>query len=668
VDTNRRIAQALASNDEEVRLQGLKELATGSVEDSLDLVFQAFGDSSWRVRKEAIDLFLRLPLSRELVGEIVELLHAEENAGLRNAAVEILTRMGRDAVPMLLDQIRCPDHDVRKFIVDILGDIADPQAIPALLKTLHDEDSNVRAAAAENLGKLKAEAAVADLLAAMRYPDVLFRFTILDALSRIGVPVSLDKLLPYREEKLLRKALVDCLGKVGDQTAATELVAALDDEMRNVRDAAVLALAALADRYPVEVKSALAGTASATADSLLDCLSEERPVALRSAAARILGWFGSIEAILPLLDLLQVEALQPYALSALIDIASQHPQAMIRDWAKVSGQRRAYLAYILGEAQCAGAVDLLRQGLSEDDRQIRQMSAHALGKLGSPEVLPDLTACLRQGDGGILEAVTQALISLGNQFAEATLSALKPLLAETEATCRMAAVTVLGRLAAPAATALLGMALKDPAAAVRRAAIKAFDGRPVDEHLNSILLALADEDAEVRRATVEVLGGSGVTEAGEALQLALRDEDFWVRSAAVRALGRLGGEGAVAEIAGMLKDPVGLVSIAALETLAALSPDQACAHLIEALDNHDEEVVSAALNLLSRCDSGDWLAAHADRLINHPFWAVRNHFVRYAVETMGLEARPLLEARLKLEPEDLVKQQILDLLEDITPR
>ncbi|MCF6239325.1 MAG: HEAT repeat domain-containing protein, partial [Candidatus Marinimicrobia bacterium] len=98
------ISDALNSHDEEVRLQGLRDLAAAESIDGLDLIFAAFGDVSWRVRKESIALFLTLPVSRELIGEIIELLHAEENAGLRNAAVEILSRMGQDAVPMLMDQ------------------------------------------------------------------------------------------------------------------------------------------------------------------------------------------------------------------------------------------------------------------------------------------------------------------------------------------------------------------------------------------------------------------------------------------------------------------------------------------------------------------------------------------------------------------------------------
>ncbi|MDH3455032.1 MAG: HEAT repeat domain-containing protein, partial [Desulfuromonadales bacterium] len=62
METIDQIAEALNSPDEEVRLQGLRDLGAGDALAGLDLIFKAFGDSSWRVRKESISLFLRMPI------------------------------------------------------------------------------------------------------------------------------------------------------------------------------------------------------------------------------------------------------------------------------------------------------------------------------------------------------------------------------------------------------------------------------------------------------------------------------------------------------------------------------------------------------------------------------------------------------------------------------
>lgn len=660
------ITEALKSPDEEIRLQGLRDLACCDGDEGLDLIFKAFGDDSWRVRKESIELYLKRPVSRELIGEIIELLHAEENAGLRNAAVEILTRMGRDSVPMLLGQARCPDPDVRKFIIDILGDIADLQAVPVLIAGLDDEDSNVRAAAAENLGKMKAAEAVPNLLLAMHHQDLLLQFTILDALSRIASPVSLSDLLPYKDEKLLRKALVDCLGKAGDVTAVGELVAALTDSMRNVREAAILALVAIHSRHPEEVVQQLSrcekGPAAVAVAGYLD---DEFNEPLKRSTVRVLGWLGAADSVVPLLKMLDYESLQQEALAALVDIGCGNPEALLTTWPVVEGNQRAYLAYVMGEAGCSESLPLLKDGLLDTDTQITRMSAYALGKIGAVEMLPNLVDCLRSDSTEVQDASNEALITLGNRFPEETFAALEPLLADSDPTQRMFAVMVLRELDNPAVLDTLGMALKDSAVEVRRAAVKVFERFEVSEHISSLLLSLTDEDAEVRRTVIEILGNCNNEEALDGLQLALQDDDAWVRASAVRGLGRIAGERSRALVEKTLVDPVGLVSIAALETLSAVAGEDAAVHMVKALDHADEEVVTAAMNLLTNYGPVDWIHTHAERLINHPFWIVRTQIARSAVEVLGQDARPLLEERLAIETEEVVRQQISDLLADL---
>ena len=87
--------------------------------------------------------------------------------------------------------------------------------------------------------------------------------------------------------------------------------------------------------------------------------------------------------------------------------------------------------------------------------------------------------------------------------------------------------------------------------------------------------------------------------------------------------------------------------------------------MIAALDHDDEDVVTAAMNLLSRTGSTDWVAAHAERLLDHPFWMVRAQIARSAVAALGAGAGPLLEKRLAVETEALVRQQLTELLDEL---
>ena len=255
-----------------------------------------------------------------------------------------------------------------------------------------------------------------------------------------------------------------------------------------------------------------------------------------------------------------------------------------------------------------------------------------------------------------------ALTALGDNYPDDTFAALQPLLNHTDAVQRELAVVVLRELDKADVLDALGLALKDSAAEVRRAAIRVFERHDITEHISTLLLTLTDEDAEVRRTVVDILANCDDESVLDGLQLALQDEDIWVRSAAVRGLGRIAGERSRDLIEQALSDPVGLVSIAALETLASLSDISAVPQMISALDHHDEEVVTAAMNLLTRHGSGDWVQTHAEKLINHSFWIVRAQIVRSAAEVIGAGARNLLERRLAIETEEVVRQQLVDTL------
>jgi HEAT repeat protein len=667
VEKFEQIRKALNSPDEEKRLQGVRDLAACGPVDGLDLLFEAFGDPSWRVRKESIEQFLRLPVRNEMIGAVIELLHAEENAGLRNAAVEILTRLGRQALPLLLEHIHSQDHDVRKFIIDILGDINAAEAVPTLIHALEDEDSNVRAAAAENLGKLKTAQAVPALLKAMHQPDLLLQFTILEALSRIASPLSLAELLPYKDEKLLRKALIDCLGKAGDATAIEELIKALTDPMGNVREAALLALVEIDARHPVPVRKQLAACEKGpVALTVARSLADENNRSVQLAAAKILGWLGTADAVAPLLDQVENESLQQDVISSLIEIGKVNPGAILGAWPSNYGNRRACLAYVLGEAQCPEGAPLLQQGLDDTDPQIVRMSAYALGNIGDAKVLPDLVTCLQSPSTEVQEAAKRALISLGQRFPKKTFTVMQPILSHGDSRLRMLAVVILRDLDDSAILDALSMAVKDASAEVRRAAIKVFERDKDQQHIGALLLSLTDEDADVRRSATEILANCDAEESFDGLQLALQDEDIWVRSTAVRGLGKLGDERCLKLVEKSISDPVGLVSIAALETLAEHLGAVATPHIIAALHHGDDDVVSAALNLLTRYGEDGWVKQYSDTLINHPFWAVRAQIARSAVEMLGVEVRPLLENRLVIETEEVVRQQLTALLDELS--
>lgn len=73
----------------------------------------------------------------------------------RYTAVEALTKIGKPAIPALIEVLRVGDWDLRGRTAEALGEIGDNTAVPALNEALKDKDKNVRQAAAKALEKLE---------------------------------------------------------------------------------------------------------------------------------------------------------------------------------------------------------------------------------------------------------------------------------------------------------------------------------------------------------------------------------------------------------------------------------------------------------------------------------------------------------------------------------
>ena len=108
----------LAVEDEEARRLIVHEQLGKPLDRCRELLFAALGDNSWRVRKEAVEVLVASRPGREDCAVLIELLRDEDNAGLRNAAVELLVRLGKRVVPTLMAHLHDPDHDLRKMVVD----------------------------------------------------------------------------------------------------------------------------------------------------------------------------------------------------------------------------------------------------------------------------------------------------------------------------------------------------------------------------------------------------------------------------------------------------------------------------------------------------------------------------------------------------------------------
>lgn len=649
------IRSALLSTDEEVRLNGLQSLYRYEGEERLDLVCVALGDGSWRIRKEAVNLFLALSQPLASAERIIALLYDEENAGVRNAAAEILTKLGSSVLPVLINAADSPDPDVRKFIIDILGDIGDRQATPLLLDLLqHDTETNVRAAAAENLGKIRDVSAVPAMVDALSSPDLLVQFSLLDALGRIGLSIPVSGLVALNDNKLLRKPLFDALGRIGDETAVALLVAGLQDPMRNVRETAILALQSLVSRCG---KNVLAGYLSSSAQEGIVSLLSSPTLQVQRAALAILGRHGDRERTPLLASYLDDDQLSDEVAAILISRGHDVVADLAGCWRGASDRKKAYLAYLFGAAGVESTADLLVAELQGADDFLRTILLRVLGQMGRIEDIATLAGYLEVPEDEVRQAAVDGLVKLAARYHSPVIDLVRRNFAHSDPLVRQAALQVLGRLGAAESEGALLMAMKDESSLVRRSAVYYLDGHN-PQHYPVLTLALTDEDGDVRRQAIESLATSADPSLLEPLFLVLKDEDAWVRATAIRALGRLGGVEALGAIRSGLHDPVGLVTIAAIETLAEENIPFAQGEIVARLDHHDDDVILVMLNYLAASSTLQWLVEWGGRLLGHRSVLIRQRMAELLGQHAVTEGKDLLAQRLLVEEEEVVRDTL----------
>jgi HEAT repeat protein len=658
------LTEQLGSPDEETRRLAVVGLAAYPLADVKEHLFTAMGDVSWRVRKEAVDALLAGVIDETAKETIVGMLAAHDNAGLRNSAVEALERLGALAIPTLSLHIQDDDHDVRKFVIDILGNIGDTAAVPLLINALDDPDPNVSAAAAENLGKIADPQAVPYLAEALAHNDLWLRFAVLEALSRIGKPVPMDAVAPLASENLLKKAVFDCLGAIGGGEAVSILVEGLKEKVKNAREAAAIALIKVRERLSADHSARLVDSklrelaGSPFVEGLLATVdSADRE--LKEAVVRILGLIGDERAVNRLLHGCRDDRLRKHCLLAFENMGEAGTAALMAAFPTADDEERCIIVFVFGELRFGRCEALLRAGMRGDTPLLRKVSALAAGKIGLTGLIADIVLLLEDDEPGVREGAIESLSRLAEEEREAVLRVAAELaVAKLSEKRRFAAIL----FAALHDAEKLSRLIKDEDALVRKAAVDSLATLRSSDSISCLVMALADEDVDVRIATAAALGEIGGDEVIEPLLLALNDDDSWVKSAALKSLGKLRNARALPAIVGILETLNGLELISALETVAEIGGEKVRGIVAKRLENNDEEVVKAAIDILSR-DGDDWIDAYQERLLCHPHWDVRRNFIRALAELRGAKALPSLRSALATESDNFVKETIAEIMD-----
>jgi len=360
------LQKRLESCDEEDRRSAVSALAVFPFQRVKSLALTALGDESWRVRKEAVDLILSDSPGEELARELISLLTVHENTGLRNSVVEVLQAIGERVLPHLVEHLAHEDAGVRKFIVDIMGGVGSPTILPELSLALSDTDSNVAAAAAESLGVIGDIGAVPYLLKALERDDLLLRYAILESLVKISAPVPLSHITPLARDPLLKKALFDCLGVIGDLASVPMLVEGLVDRARKVREAALKALDMIwqrsaSDDFRMIVARELKGASVTESVEYLISMFDNSDFRVQSAALKLLGLVGGVKVLDVFIKGCRSELLQQESISAIRNLGAAAGAPLYERFKQANEEERCIIVFISNsQGACCGSYRQIR--------------------------------------------------------------------------------------------------------------------------------------------------------------------------------------------------------------------------------------------------------------------------------------------------------------------
>ncbi len=672
----------LAHPDEEIRRLAVERTSELPTEEAVPALVERLGDSSWRVRKAAVERLIDRDDAAPAVRALVAALADGENPGRRNAALEALTRFGAAAVPILLEASEDEDVDVRKQVVDTLGAIGHSSAADRLTQLLADADANVRAAAAEALGAVAALGVEGLLLARIEEDaEPLVRLCALRSLAKLRASVPVTRLEGALSDPLLRPAVFALLGAAGDPAAWDTLLKGLSARARSAREAAMEAIVeVISQAAPGEERGLLERLRECDAGFLPDALERlrEAPLTMRMVLVQFLALLDRTDCVVPLLEASADEALAELALNALSENGARVEHALEAGWQRLEEPVRVRACELLGRTVGPVGEALLEAALRAPDPHLRGTAARALAARGTTEALPALVAGLAQAataepidptgeleEAGAFEAAIASLVEPGGgPLADRVVGLLEAHLEGASDALRLAVARLLGRFGTADHVPHLELLLLDPVAEVRRAAVEAV-AEIAPAHVEVLRCALADEEPRVRAGAAMALGKSG--DAGVVADLAAlsEDGDARVSGAALRALARW----AVAEGSMTARERAlvllsiglargGMAALAALEALTELGGSDAVALAFDVLTSPEPEVVEAAVACIGRHGGRDELARLLDCL-GHPHWNVRARTVQVMQERRHVRAIPAILRRLEGERDEFVREAAL---------
>ena len=572
---------------------------------------------------EAAQMSLSLLGGRATIEALVPLL-SSPIAALRNAAIEVLRKVGQDDLGLLHGLTGNSDDHVRIFSVDIIGSIASPSSVDVLCECLLDANPNVRNAALVALGNIGAASALPAMLPLIDDQEWI-RFTLIEALGRIGGPEAVDflanQLDRWSEDEMTLGAIVDSLGAIGDRAGLAPLLLLLPrvdgfvgisliralvgvielsgladlaeperSEIKRIIENNILCdevqidllemLALVGDRFSSAVLMELAGTLDqqADADRVAALLKTMVALDLSEAAAAMLQ-----------MD----EHLVELGADVICQTGGQD-DALIEALDRSQGPVRRNLARALSGSVSSEAKACLRRLTADPDGHVAAIAIKAAARWAVDEDdMAGLGAYLKHDYPDVRAAALDAICSLEPGQSE------RVLLAQYEAgdqqICQLA-LEGLARIESASLPRLIEETMKvQPLEALRLA-------RDFNIRLESALVetALDSSDPALRQTALDLVGRQKLQPLRFKVEAAVDDSNNRCAYQAILALGRFNDAAAREILMRKLQSGTDLIKVAVLKAFAEWEDEALAEELEFCLEDDNPDIAHACRRLLDK--------------------------------------------------------------------
>jgi HEAT repeat protein len=671
-DRKKSLIAVLSSPDEEERRSSMEELKGDLAETDLEWLVLPLSDDSWRVRKEAIEGLTRLIPTETLVAAMIPMMDPSRELTLRNSVVEALEGMGTNATPFLTLHLHVDQPDIRKFLVDILGNIADISTIPNLVELLGDAENNIRAAAAEALASIGDPSVAPSLMEAISDADEWVIFSILGALDKLRCPEALPIFFQYLHNQLLAKPSLSGIGSMGELTDGVKLMGMVPDLSRGAAKASFLAAGAIYRNHAAEGFPATAQLRKAVADSteesmvdfLVGQLSVSDQLEKRQSLLAVLGMVGTQKALDAVLQFVDDDALERDVSLAILTTGTIHPPliaAMLDHYDPLVRRNAVQTLEKLGDKS---SLDSLFDRLDDESGHVRKDAAKAISRIGDSSSIPALLPLLEDEYSDVAQAAAQALVVLGQTDPDELSAALEPLQVSPDPSLRALLLRIMTEVQTPDWQETCLKAIHDEEAVVRAAAVSCLKRSKDPNAVRVVINTLTDERPEVRVQAAISLEDLKSAEALAPLKAALYDQDPWVRTAAISSLSAQPGS-VPEDLEELLSGDDLMMQTSVIDALGlmAVSGKKSAIGILERIfDSGTVEVKRSVCRILGKID-GEEARALIMKAVNDEDPGIRTFAAHALAESGGDSSAAVLQEMAQSDPDKAVREAVRVIVE-----